>query len=189
MAGNKISALTAQSDAIASTDLFPMVDVSDTTQGAGGTTKKATGTQVATFIKDNPASGTVKAISIQIVDGATALTTGDGKAYLRIPAALNGYNITNVAAQVIVKSSSGTPTVQVARGRQSSATSDFTYSDVLSTLVTIDANEYDSKDATAAMVVNASNDDLATGDVLRFDVDVAGTGTKGLQVTITCTLP
>lgn len=47
MAGNKISAFTAQSDAIASGDLFPMVDVSDTSQGPGGKTKKATRTQVA----------------------------------------------------------------------------------------------------------------------------------------------
>ncbi|MBK9272802.1 MAG: hypothetical protein IPM48_14550 [Saprospiraceae bacterium] len=131
----------------------------------------------------------VKSISVQVIDGATALTTGDGKAYIRIPSSLNGMNIVGVAAQVIVKSTSGTPTVQIARGRQASATDDFTYADVLSTLITIDANEYDSKDATTAAVINASNDDLATGDVLRIDVDVAGTGTKGLQVTINCQLP
>jgi hypothetical protein len=98
-------------------------------------------------------------------------------------------NVISVHSQVIVKSTSGTPTVQVARGRQASPTSDFTYSDVLSTLSTIDANEYDSSTAATAMVVNASNDDLATGDVLRVDVDVAGTGTTGLQVTIECQLP
>ena len=131
----------------------------------------------------------VKNISIQVLDGATALAIGDGKAYIRIPAELNGMNIIGVAAQVIVTSSSGAPTVMITRGRQANATSDFTYVDVLSTALTIDATEYDSKDATTPAVINSSNDDLATGDVIRIDVDGAGTGTKGLQVTVSCQLP
>ena len=130
-----------------------------------------------------------KNISIQVIDGATALATGDGKAYLRIPVEINGTNVVGVAASVIVKSTSGAPTVMITRGRQANATSDFTYVDMLSTALTVDANEYDSKDATTAAVIDANNDDLATGDVIRIDVDGAGTGTKGLQVTISCRLP
>lgn len=146
-----------------------------------------TNAPVSTDIPESP----TRVIAWQVLDGATLLTTGDGKAYVRVPAALNGMNIIRVAASVIVKSTSGTPTVQVARGRQASPTSDFTYSDVLSvgTLCTIDANEYDSSTATTAMVVNTANDDLATGDVLRIDVDGAGTGAKGLNVTIEAQLP
>ena len=152
-----------------------------------------TGTDATRAVSPDGLAGSsifgIKAFSVQAVDGATALAIGDGKAYFRVPASLNGMNIVGVAAQVIVKSSSGTPTVQIARGRQSTPTTDFTYSDVLSTLITIDATEYDSKDATAAAAINAANDDLATGDVLRIDVDVAGTGTKGLNITIECQLP
>lgn len=151
-----------------------------------------TGTDATRAVSPDGLAGSIfgtKSISVQVIDGATSLATGDGKAYIRVPSALNGMNITSISAQVIVKSTSGTPTVQVARGRQASATSDFTYSDVLSTLCTIDANEYDSKDATTAAAINGSNDDLATGDVLRIDVDVAGTGTKGLNVTIQAQLP
>lgn len=153
----------------------------------------ATGTSATLAVTPDALAGSsnfgVKGISVQVVGGATALATGDGQAYIRIPASLNGMNIIGVAAQVITTSSSGLPTVQIARGRQASPTSNFTYADVLSTLVTIDATEYDSKDATTPAVINASNDDLATGDVLRVDVDVAGTGTTGLQVTIECQLP
>ena len=47
---------------------------------------------------------------------------------------------------------------------------------MLSTLLTIDINEWDSKDATAAAVIDTSNDDVNTGDLLRIDIDVAGTG-------------
>lgn len=130
-----------------------------------------------------------RAITFQVIDGATALATGDGKAYIRIPSTLNGFNVTGVADSVVVKSTSGTISVQIARGRQANATSDFTYVDVLSTLLTIDANEYDSKDATTAAVINAANDDLATGDLLRVDVDGAGTGTKGLNISIICEKP
>lgn len=129
-----------------------------------------------------------RVLAAYVVAGGTALTTGDGKAYIRIPSALNGMNLVSCAIQVIVTSSSGLPTVQLARGRQASATSDFTYVDILSTSLTIDATEYDSKDATTAAVINTSNDDMVTGDVIRVDCDVAGTGTKGLNLTLTFSL-
>ncbi len=124
-------------------------------------------------------------LCLYVFDGVTAITTGDGKAYVRIPAELNGYNIIGVSASLIAaKSTSGTPTVQIARGRQPNATTTHSFADVLSTRITIDANEWDSKDATAAAVINTNNDDLVTGDLLRVDIDVAGTGSQGLIVTI-----
>jgi hypothetical protein len=55
---------------------------------------------------------------------------------------------------------------------------------MLSTAITIDANEFDSKDAATAAAINTSNDDVATGDLIRVDVDVAGTGTADLIVTL-----
>lgn len=51
-------------------------------------------------------------------------------------------------------------------------------------VVTIDANEVSSYTAATPGVVNPANDDLATGDLLRVDVDTAGTGAKGLVVSI-----
>lgn len=151
-----------------------------------------TGTATNKVVTPDGLAGSVigtKNISIQVIDAATTLTTGDGKAYFRVPAELNGMNIVGVAASVLAKSTSGTPTVQIARGRQSNATTAHSFVDVLSTAITIDANEFDSKDATTAAVINTSNDDLATGDLIRVDVDTAGTGTTGLFVTISARLP
>lgn len=123
-------------------------------------------------------------VSLEVVPFATALTTGDGKFYFRIPSKLNGLNLTACAAAVGTASSSGTPTIQIARGRQSNATSAHSFADMLSTRITIDASEYDSKDATAAAAIDSANDDVATGDLIRVDVDVAGTNTTGLYVTL-----
>lgn len=130
-----------------------------------------------------------KQASVYVIEATTALTTGDGKAYFRIPTALNGMNLVTVGASVFAKSTSGTPTIQIARGRQANATSAHTFADMLSTLITIDVNEYDSKDATTPAVIDAANDDVLTGDLIRIDVDVAGTAATGLNVTLQWRLP
>lgn len=57
--------------------------------------------------------------------------------------------------------------------------------DVLSTAVTVDQGEWGSHTAATPSVVNAGNAGVQTGDVLRVDVDTAGTGVKGLVVTVT----
>lgn len=106
------------------------------------------------------------------------LATGDGKAYLTVPAAWNGKSVLSIHAGLTTASSSGTPTVQVARIRGGTPV------DVLSTAVTIDATELTSYTATTPPVVDTANDDLSTGDLLRVDTDVAGTGAKGLMVLI-----
>lgn len=131
-----------------------------------------------------------KSIAIQVTDGSGAITTGDGKAYVRIPSSLNGMNIVSVAASLTAPSTSGTPTIMIARGRQAAAGTAHAFVDVLSTAITIDANEYDSKDATTAAVINTSNDDLATGDLIRVDVDGVGSGpTAVLSVNFEARLP
>ncbi|NTV26669.1 MAG: hypothetical protein HGB01_10750 [Chlorobiaceae bacterium] len=112
------------------------------------------------------------------------LSIGDGKAYIRIGPKMQGHNIVTVAAALTAPSTSGIPTVQIARGRQAAPGSAHTWVDVLSTRITIDQGEYDSKDAAAPAVIDTSADDLQTGDLLRIDVDVAGTGAKNLIITI-----
>lgn len=113
-----------------------------------------------------------------------ALTTGNGKAYFRVPSCLCGYNLAAPVASVTTVSSSGLPTVQLRKDPICGCDVD-----VLSTTLTIDACEVDSSTATTAAVVNACNDALATGDKIHIDVDVAGTGTKGLLVGFTAELP
>ena len=60
---------------------------------------------------------------------------------------------------------------------------------MLSTLITIDANEYSSADAATPAVIDTSYDDISLGDKIRIDVTVAGTGTLGLSITLTFTKP
>jgi hypothetical protein len=111
----------------------------------------------------------------------SALTVGDGKAYWRVPSALNGMNLVSVAAALTTVSSVGIPTVQIANVTDAV--------DMLSTKLTVDATETDSSTAAAAAVIDATKDDVATGDMLRIDVDVAGTGAKGLMVEMQFQLP
>jgi hypothetical protein len=111
----------------------------------------------------------------------SAITTGDGKAYYRVPSALNGMNLVAVAAALTTVSSSGIPTVQIANVTDAV--------DMLSTKLTIDASETDSSTAATAAVIDAAHDDVATGDMLRIDIDVAGTGAKGLIVEMQFQLP
>ena len=114
----------------------------------------------------------------------TALVLGDGQGFLLIPAALSGMNLTAVAAGVTTASSSGLPTIQIRRVRVGSADVD-----MLSTKITIDVNEFSSYTAVTAPVINAANDDVVTGDRIMVDIDVAGTGAKGLVVALTFQVP
>lgn len=151
-----------------------------------------TGTDATRAVTPDGLAGSyagTKPVGVYVVPALTTITTGDGKAYFRIPASFNGMNLVAVGAGINTTSSSGNPTVQLARGRQSSATSAHSYVDMLSTKITVDATEYDSKDATTAPVIDAANDDVLTGDLIRIDVDVAGTGAKGLEVSLEFRLP
>lgn len=121
-------------------------------------------------------------VSILVSDpNGDAITTGDGKAYWRVPSTCNGMNLVAVAAALITVSSSGIPTVQIHNLTQAA--------DMLTTKLTIDASETDSSTAAAAAVIDGANDDVATGDMLRIDIDVAGTGAKGLMVEMQFQLP
>ena len=131
----------------------------------------------------------IEIVGITVFEGTVALATGDGKQYFRVPTKLNGWDLIAVAASVLAESTLGTPTIQVARGRQASAGAAHSFVDMLSTLITIDANEFDSKDAATAAVINTSNNDVATGDLIRIDIDVAGTAATGLFVNLSFQVP
>lgn len=121
-------------------------------------------------------------IGILVTDPqGSVLTTGDLKAYVRIPVTLNGWNLIGVAGHVSTVSSSGTITVQIRNVTDTV--------DMLSTALTIDASEKDSATAAAAAVINASTDDVATADEIAIDVDSSGVGAKGLFIELRFQLP
>ena len=120
------------------------------------------------------AGGGTPQFDIKVLTDFQTLSTGDGQFVFAIPADLNGKNLTSVAAYVTTVSSSGAPTIQIRNITQTA--------DMLTTKITIDASEFTSYTAATPAVIDTSNDDVATGDLIAIDCDVAGTGAKGLGV-------
>jgi len=139
----------------------------------------ATSGNVATFsgstgkvIQDSGASiADLKreAIQVAVSDETTNLTTGTAKITFRMPYAMT---LTAVRASLSTASSSGLITVDV---KEAGAT-------IFSTLLTIDASERTSVTAATAAVIS----DTALADDAEMTVDItgAGTGAKGLKVTL-----
>lgn len=121
-----------------------------------------------------------KTVVLKPISETDSLDTGDGVMYFVAPVDLNGYNLYGVGAHVFTVSSSGLPNIQINNSRNG---------DMLSTSITIDENEKDSKDAAAPAVIDMDNDDIQTGDEIRIDVDTKGTGTKGLEIRLTFRKP
>jgi hypothetical protein len=163
-----------------------ITDASDAAKGKvelATAAETTTGTDTGRAVTPDGLAGSDygKRVVQMLVNGSTALTTGDGKAYLRIPSVMNGWNLVAVAAHVQAASSSGVPTIQIRNVTDSA--------DMLSTRITIDGSENDSLSAATAAVIDTSHDDVATGDWIAIDVDVAGTGVTYLLVEMTFQLP
>jgi hypothetical protein len=123
-------------------------------------------------------------VTFKVLAESTALTTGDGKMSWRVPAELNGYSIISAYACIYTASATAS-TISLERGRRSAANGALSYVDILSTNITIDANEYDSINTTNQPVV--SNGTLVSStyaDVIRINVDTAGASAAGLDVGI-----
>jgi hypothetical protein len=106
-------------------------------------------------------------IGVALSDETTAITTGTNKCVIRAPFAMT---LTNVRANLNTASTSGIPTVDINVNNVS----------VLSTKLTIDVNELTSVTAATPPVISSSS--IADDAEIEFDIDVAGTGAKGLKV-------
>lgn len=162
-------------------------DASTTTKGKvelATAAETTTGTDTARAVTPDGLAGSnfgKRIVYLKVIANDTTLETGDGQMYYTVPSDLNGMNLVDADVAVYTASSSGTPTIQVHNVTDAV--------DMLSTAITIDASEYSSYTAATAPVIDTNNDDVATGDRLRIDVDVAGTGTKGLDVILVFQLP
>ena len=105
------------------------------------------------------------------------LATGDGQFIFVITALeeLDGLRLTRAAAYVTTVSSSGLPTVQLRK---------VGVGDMLTTKLTIDASDFSTDTAATPAVIDATYSLITTGDRIAIDVDVAGTGAKGLGVVL-----
>ena len=126
----------------------------------------------------DPVSGV---LFIKVFSDTTIVTTGDGKFIFEVSRDMAGTNLVEIETYVTTVSSSGKPTVQIRNVTQAV--------DMLTTKCEIDASEKNSKDAATQAVIDLANDDVAWGDHIAIDVDVAGTGAKGLGVDLTFQAP
>lgn len=119
-------------------------------------------------------------LSVLIFGSGTAVTTGNGTSGVPITSELNGYDIVDVQCNVYTKGVTGTTTVVLRKQRGG------TDSDVTSTGVTLGDEYY-----VADEVIDTGEDDLATGDMLFFDVDGihSGTAPNGLSCVAVAQLP
>jgi len=106
---------------------------------------------------------------VAVSDETTAITTGTGKVTFR---ASNALTLTAVRASLNTASSSGAVTVDI---NVNGVT-------ILSTKLTIDEGEKTSVTALTPAVI--SNTAIADDDEISIDIDAAGSGAKGLKVTL-----
>lgn len=112
------------------------------------------------------------------INFTTAVTTGDGKLYFPIPAKCNGMNLIRAQAYVITAGTTNATTVMVHNRTQAA--------DMLSGAISIASG------GTVGTVgtIDTGNDDVATDDIIRIDVDsVSTTPPQGLLVMCEFQLP
>lgn len=120
-------------------------------------------------------------IPFQVTTSIASATTTTGQncagdLAFQVPPYLDNFKVTTVTAQVSSVSTSGLLTANI-RNRTDAT-------NILSTAVTIDANERSSTTAATPPVINPANALISTNDDLCVQVSDAATGNKGLQVTL-----
>lgn len=185
-------------DVATNPDSLKETTLSDLTKGLRAASETVTGViEVATAAETTTGTDATRAVSpdglagsqygVEVVDvmvfgPTTVCSTGDGKAFFRIPVKLNGWNLVGVAACVYSAGTTGTMDIQI---RNKTDTTD-----MLSTKITIDSTETDTSTAATPAVVNASFDDVVTGDAIAIDIDaVHTTQAQGLVVELRFQLP
>lgn len=119
-------------------------------------------------------------VQVKVFDDATANSTGDGKAIFVIPPELNGLQVID-ADIFVTTSTTATATLPTVQLRNATVGTD-----ILSTRMTIDSNEYTSYTAATPPVIATvtMSINVATGDRIAIDVDAVDGFTKGLGAVV-----
>lgn len=135
----------------------------------------------------NSPDGMPVLVHLKIFDDETAVTSGDDARRFVVTDDLGGTRLRSAHASVTTASTSGTVALQVVNLNGPVAGT----VDLLSTVTSIDATEFTSYTGTVQHVVNTGTisfnggtfptNYIQRGDVLRIDIDAAGTGAKGLE--------
>jgi hypothetical protein len=144
-----------------------------------------TGTATDRVVTPDALAGSVHGKKVfEITDHAytTDLAVADGRLYFRVPAECNGMNLVGCFARVLTAGVTGTTDIQIRNVTDAV--------DVLSTKMTVDSEEVDTATAATPAVIDATHDDMATGDLLAIDIDaVSTTAPKGLIIGLVFQLP
>ena len=131
-----------------------------------------------TYVRDNiqylKQQADTRQIIIKTTPDEETPTTGDDKFGITIPALLNGYNLVAAHACAGTAGTAGTALFQIVNVTNGT-------SDMLTTRISIDANERTSYTAAVAPVIGTAVDNVATGDRIRFDYDAVNTAMKGVE--------
>lgn len=122
-----------------------------------------------------------RAWAIDLFSANGSVTVQNNTKTFCVPDFLNGFNVTSVWAMDTTNSTSGNVTVNIYNVRLAQY--------IMTTALSIDANEGTSYTAAVPAVLSGNLTGLQTGDILRYDVIFAGTGTKGLQVGVMVSKP
>ncbi len=114
---------------------------------------------------------------IKVFSDTQQVRAGDGKFIFMVSEDMDFFVLDSIESYVTTTSSSGDPTIQLANSTAAV--------DMLSTPCEIDSGDLNSKDASTQPVIDVNNDQVEWGDHISIDVDIAGTGAKGLGVILT----
>jgi hypothetical protein len=169
---------------MANTGAATVISASDTQAGKvelATIAETNTGTDAARAVTPDGLSQSyagTKSVSISVTAPTENTATGDGKAYITIPEALNGMNLVRATATVVTAGTTNATTIQIYNVTQAA--------DMLSGLISIASGGT----VATAGTIDTANDDVATNDVLRVDVDtISTTPAKGLMVILEFRLP
>lgn len=144
------------------TNLYDIFTTSAAVSPIAGNYIGVTGSSVVSL------TGSPVTLAFAISDETTAITSGTSKLTYYLPHAMT---LTSVRA-CLTTSGSTLTTIDINEAGSS----------ILSTKLTIDANEFSSTSALNAPVISDAN--LADDAKITFDIDGAGTGAAGLKVTL-----
>lgn len=139
-----------------------------TTQSEGDNSTKIATTAYA----DRAAAHAMIPWVIPVGDETTAITTGAAKVTFRMPYACKMTQIPRANLNTV--SSSGNPAIDINKNGTT----------IFSTTLTIDASEKTSVTAATAAVLTSNPTTFADDDEITIDIDTAGTGAKGLKITL-----
>ena len=144
-----------------------------------------TGTDATRAVSPDALAGSnlgIRYVEIPVFAPTTDVATGDGKAYFHIPPGLNGMNLVYAHGFVVTAGTTNSTTIQIYNLTQTA--------DMFTALIEIETGETGSNTSDPGVTIDTNNDDVATNDVIRIDVDtISTTPAKGLVISLGFQLP